>query len=160
MLRGSSGAIVTAAHGAEAPLTTALATFRSDEEEALRLGNIDAWSALWSNDVVLLSPGRPALVGKSAARLALRAAPPFTGEATCVNVTAISEETIISGAVAWEYGVIRAIATMAGTVGESYFYFNVLGILRYQPDSSWRIHRLCWNRLERGFVPPTPQGHN
>lgn len=111
--------------------------------------DVEAWSALWTDDVVILPPGRSAAVGRAAAMAALRRQLSQGQEHVIIDWTPIWEETVLAGDLAFQRGCIRYIGADSAGQDEVGVYFNVLRVLRREPSGDWRIHRLCWNEATR-----------
>jgi len=109
---------------------------------AVNARNLDAVLVLYADDAVLLPPDGEAVLGKQA----IKAYYQSTFEDLSPELSFSSEEIITDNAWAFSRGkaVGRVTSTKTGaarSVNEKYIM-----ILRRQPDGSWRIARLMWNR--------------
>lgn len=114
--------------------------------------DVDTWSDLWSDDIVVLAPGQSAAVGKKAALAALRGSTKFGHEGPVIEWSPIWEEVIVGDHLAIEWGCIRSIVAGLADGREAHIYFNVMRVLKRNDAGGWLIHRLCWNEATRATV--------
>ena len=118
----------------------------------------DALQSLWADDIVTIAPGGPPIVGKSANRAALDK---HIEEMRSTEVLAYNEqfqEIQVVGDWAFEYGTITGRTRPFKGGQEQQLQFNVMRILKRQPDTTWRIARSIYNDATPApKVPEKPQ---
>ncbi len=125
-----------------------------DIEASLALDEV-ALESLWTDDIVTLNPGSPAVVGKAANVARLQAS---IEQMKKVEVMAYNEEfqeVRIQGDWAYEWGVITGRTRPFSGGNETSYKFNVMRILQRQPDGAWKIARSIYNDTEP-VAPPKP----
>ncbi|MBW8041985.1 MAG: SgcJ/EcaC family oxidoreductase [Planctomycetes bacterium] len=115
---------------------------------ALKTGDLELLLSLHTDDVILMGPGKPSIIGKEKIRANMkRAFENFTYKSTG-NI----EEVQVSGDLAFSRGTYTISLTPkagSGTINvipDSKF----LTICKRQPDGSWKIYRDCYS----SNVPP------
>jgi ketosteroid isomerase-like protein len=117
--------------------------------------------SLWTNDIVMLAPGGPPILGREANAKRLE---DDAAKLKSVEIMAYDEqwqEVRIEGDWAYEWGSIAG-RTRPFTGGkESEYKWNVLRVLNRQPDGSWKIARSIYNDAspapERPAEQPKPE---
>ena len=141
----------TAQSGAGNAETTRAADLAAIEElhrkdiAATKAYDIETLVSLWTEDIVAQPPGGSPTIGKAVWRRQLEA-----GKAASVAYDVLAyeqkwEEVTLAGDYAFEWGTFTsAVRPKAGgdEIRESY---NVLRVLKRQPDGSWKVHRTIWN---------------
>jgi uncharacterized protein (TIGR02246 family) len=115
----------------------------------------DALQSLWADDIVTIAPGGPPIVGKAANRAALDK---HIEEMRSTEILAYNEqfqEIQVVGDWAFEYGTITGRTRPFKGGQEQQLQFNVMRILKRQPDTTWRIARSIYN--DATPVPTTPE---
>ncbi len=106
--------------------------------------DLEAFMALISDDVVLMSHGGPrALVGKEAVRSDYKEffdKGPFTP-----NLTISSEEVVVSGDWAFDRGTWVVIRTYKRGARRERLDSCYIMIWRRQPAGTWELARIIWN---------------
>ncbi len=130
----------------EAAATEADVEALKDLEEtvvaAFKAGEIDPLAALYPEDVVVLAPNQPALVGKDAVLAWLQG---LYDQFTVDEFTSPVEEVVVAGSLAFSRGTFAWLLTpKAGgePVADS---GNFIVIWRRAPDGSWKRARVIWN---------------
>ncbi|HWR14562.1 MAG TPA: nuclear transport factor 2 family protein [Terriglobales bacterium] len=148
------------AHRSTAPSATQKQQFAEDQEaindlhsrdiEASIALDADRLQSLWTDDVVMIHPGEPPIVGRDANMKKLQQ---HIDEMKSTEMLAYDEqfqEVHIIADTAYEWGVITG-RTRPFSGGEEHpFRYNVMRILKRQPDGSWKIARSIYNDA----VPP------
>jgi uncharacterized protein (TIGR02246 family) len=112
---------------------------------AVNAGDVETLVSLMTDDIVLLPPGQPPLVGKESARAMIEADLEQGRDFEIVEYVQDWEEVQVVGDYAFEWGTFNsAVQAKAGgeTIRQSN---NVIRILRRQPDGSWKVCRAIWN---------------
>ena len=123
----------------EAEIAKILAT-RDAWIAGVKAQDLDRLMNLLTDDIVMMHPNRPAVVGKAANRADLVAA--FTKFR--VDQTAESDETVVAGE--WAFDRARVATTLTPISGEAVtFHSKSITLLRRQPDGSWKIARTIGN---------------
>ena len=105
----------------------------------------DALVSLATDDVVLLPPGRPPVVGLEGLRNFYKG---ILEQSPDTQVMAYSEEwdeVRIVGDVAYQWGTITERAKPSSSAAETTSAVHAMRILARQPDGSWKISRAMWN---------------
>jgi uncharacterized protein (TIGR02246 family) len=118
------------------------------EMEASRKWDIDTLASLWTDDVVMLPAGEPALIGRDANRASITRLRDESGTAEIRDYILSFNEVKVTGDWAFEWG------TYSGTLapergGESLRATGkVIRVLKKDADGSWRIARAMYNSDE------------
>lgn len=129
--------------------------FAQDQEEINKLHGKDieasialdasALEALWTDDIATIHPGAPPIIG-------LDANSKFLSEGIdkmkSVDMLAYNEEfseVRIVGDIAYEIGLITVRTRPFSGGKESEFKYNIMRILKRQPDGRWLIARSMYN---------------
>jgi uncharacterized protein (TIGR02246 family) len=115
----------------------------------------DALESLWADDIVTIAPGGPPVVGKAANRAELDK---HIEQMRSTEILAYNEqfqEIQVVGDWAFEYGTITGRTRPFKGGQEQQLQFNVMRILKRQPDTTWRIARSIYN--DATPVPTTPE---
>lgn len=109
--------------------------------QALTKGNLEALMSAYADDVIMMSPNQPELVGKAAVRSMwqdlLR---DFT-----VQASVSTEEVKVLGEWAFERGTYTMELTPRAGGAPLQDIGKYLDILHQQPDGSYKYSRLCFN---------------
>jgi ketosteroid isomerase-like protein len=119
----------------------AIADFNRRYLQAINDDDIEALSALTTEEHMMLMPNRPPLIGKAANVDAMRRAfAQFDFDESWTP-----EETEVGGDWAWQRGTFRVTATPKSGGDGSTITGKFLRIYRRQPDGSWRMIRDMFN---------------
>jgi len=108
---------------------------------AVKAKNIDQLMSLITDDIVMMHPGRPSVVGRAANRVDLEAALARFD----VDQEAVSDETIVVGD--WAFDRSRVVTRLTPISGGEPIvsHSKALTILRRSQDGSWQIARVIGN---------------
>jgi ketosteroid isomerase-like protein len=108
---------------------------------AVKVKDVERLLGLLTEDIVMMHPNRPAIVGLAANRSDLLAA----FERFQVDQTPVSDEIVVAGD--WAFDRSRATTTLTPLAGGAPVTVRskAITILRRQPDGSWKIARVIGN---------------
>jgi uncharacterized protein (TIGR02246 family) len=108
---------------------------------AVKAKDIDGLMNLLTEDVVMMHPNRPAVIGHAANRADLEA----TFARVHVDQNVISDESVVAGE--WAFERSRTTTTLIPIAGGSPVTVRskAITILRRKPDGSWKIARVIGN---------------
>jgi ketosteroid isomerase-like protein len=113
--------------------------------------------SLWTNDIVTMHPGEPAVVGKETNVQKLQAGVAALKSTEIMAYDEQWQEIRIQGDWAYEWGTISG-RTRPFTGGQETSYkYNAMRILNRQPDGSWKISRSIYNDTAPPPKPPEPE---
>jgi uncharacterized protein (TIGR02246 family) len=107
--------------------------------------DLDALVSLTTDDVVVLPPGRPPVVGQKALRAFYQGLVEKTPDAQVLAYSEEWDEVRILGDYAFQWGTITERTMASVTAAESSSAVHAMRILARQPDGSWKIARFMWN---------------
>ena len=107
--------------------------------------DLDALVALTTDDVVVLPPGRPPVVGQKALRNFYQGLVERNPDAQVLAYSEEWEEVRILGDLAFQWGTITERTKASVTAAESTSSVHAMRMLARQPDGSWKIARFMWN---------------
>lgn len=107
--------------------------------------DLDALVSLTTDDVVLLPPGRPPVVGKKALRSFYQGLVDKNPDAQVLAYSEEWDEVRIVGDFAFQWGTITERTKASVTAAESSSAVHAMRMLARQPDGSWKIARFMWN---------------
>ena len=114
----------------------AIERLRQQDIAATIAGDVEAIGETWIDDVVLLSAGQEAQVGKQAI-LALRRKVGGPGFRVTSYVPEVKDTTITADGWAFQWGVLTASYVLPGGE-EKRVRMNLLHVLKKQADGSWK----------------------
>lgn len=119
----------------------------ADIEASLAL-DTQALEALWTNDIVTMAPGGPAVAGRDANSKKLEA---DVDKLKSTQVLAFDErwqEVRIEGDWAYEWGTMSGRLQPFTGGKETDYKLNVMRVLNKQADGTWKIARSIYNDAE------------
>jgi uncharacterized protein (TIGR02246 family) len=108
--------------------------------------DVEALAALWTDDIVAIPPNHAPIVGREANREFLRAGEKEMARMEILGYGEDWQEVNVIGDTAVEWGTIsgRLRPNDPGAKEIDYKY-NVMRMLKKQPDGSWLVARSIWN---------------
>jgi len=108
---------------------------------AVKAKDVERLMSLLADDIVMMHPNRPAIIGLAANRADLTAA----FEKFQVDQSVLSDEIVVAGD--WAFDRSRATTTLTPVAGGAPVTVRskAITILRRQPDGSWKIARVIGN---------------
>jgi ketosteroid isomerase-like protein len=108
---------------------------------AVRVKDVECLMSLVTDDIVMMHPNRPAIIGLAANRTDLLAA----FERFHVDQSVVSDEIVVAGE--WAFDRSRATTTLTPVAGGAPVTVRskAITILRRQADGSWKIARVIGN---------------
>jgi uncharacterized protein (TIGR02246 family) len=127
----------------------AIAAVSAEFEAAENAGNVEQMLLLFADDMIIMSPNAPALLGAVRIAAATRA----FYEAFTVQVEYSSEEIAAFGDWGFDRGTERFTLTPKNGGAPMSVNGKYLWLYRRQPDGSWKQSRVMWNSSD-----PSPKG--
>ena len=109
--------------------------------------------SLWTNDIVTMAPGGPAIVGRDANEKKLEA---DAAKLKAMQILAFDEqwqEVRIDGDWAYEWGTMSGRMQPFSSGKETEYKFNVMRVLNKQGDGTWKIARSIYNDAKPAEEP-------
>ena len=107
--------------------------------------DLDALVALTTDDVVVLPPNRPPVVGHAALKNFYQTLVERNPDAQVLAYSEEWEEVRILGDFAFQWGTINERTKVSVTSAESTSSVHAIRMLARQGDGSWKIARFMWN---------------
>jgi ketosteroid isomerase-like protein len=126
----------------------AISTLHKRDIEASMALDEPVLESLWTDDIVTMHPGAPAVVGKAANVAKLQAGIEQMKGQEIMAYNEEFQEVRIEGDWAYEWGTITGRTRPFSGGNESAYRFNVMRILQRQPDGSWKVARSIYNDAE------------
>lgn len=104
-------------------------------------GDLEGYLALFTDDVVLMPPNEPIVVGKDA----MRAIVEELFEAFTIDETGTQDEIVIAGDWAFERGTFTQVLTPKAEGEALELAGSYIMLHRRQPDGSWQCSHAIWN---------------
>lgn len=112
-----------------------------------------ALESIWTDDIVTMHPGAPAIVGKAANIAKLQAGIEQMKGQEIMAYNEEFQEVRIQGDWAYEWGTITGRTRPFTGGNEAAYKFNIMRILQRQPDGSWKVARSIYNDTEPPVAP-------
>jgi uncharacterized protein (TIGR02246 family) len=106
--------------------------------------DVEALTALWDADAVLLQPGQPAVVGKSAFRELIKQSFAESPSGKVLKYVPEIRDVQIAGDVAYEWGYFDSTFRPSDQEQPVSFRAKFVRVLKQQADGSWRFTRIIW----------------
>jgi ketosteroid isomerase-like protein len=126
----------------------AISTLHNKDIQASMALDEPVLESLWTDDIVTMHPGAPAVVGKAANIAKLQAGIEQMKGQDIMAYNEEFQEVRIQGDWAYEWGTITGRTRPFSGGNESAYRFNVMRILQRQPDGSWKVARSIYNDAE------------
>lgn len=118
------------------------------EMEASKKWDIDTLVSLWSDDIVMLPAGEPALIGKDANRASIMRLRDESGDVQLADYILSFNEIKVAGEWAFEWGTYSGSISPDGAGEPLRATGKVIRVLKKSADGSWRIARAMYNSDE------------
>jgi len=118
------------------------------EMDASRKWDIDTLASLWTDDVVMLPAGEPALIGRDANRASITRLRDQSGSAEISDYILSFNEVKVTGDWAFEWGTYSGTLAPEGRGESLRATGKVIRVLKKDADGSWRIARAMYNSDE------------
>jgi len=127
----------------------AIASVTAQTQAAENAGSVEQMRVHFADDLVLLAPNTPAVIGADSVAAAMHS---FFG-AFGVEIQYTSEEIIVSGDWAFDRGTYRQTLTPKKGGAPMIENGKYLWLYRRSPDGVWKQSRVIWNSSD-----PLPSG--
>ena len=107
--------------------------------------DVRALELLWDPEIVIMPPGHAAISGLEANRAYLEQEAKEMDNFQILAYEQAWQEVRIMGDYANEYGTIQTRVAPMNPGPEVDRTYNIMRILKREPDGSWRIYRAIWN---------------
>src|SRR6516162_9723995 len=115
-----------------------------DDITATIARDVDALTALWDDDAVLLQPGTPPIVGKAAFHDFVKQALAKSPAVKVVKYAPDIHDIQVAGNVAYEWGYFDTTQKSFEQQAPESLRAKLLRVMRRQPDGSWKFARVMW----------------
>jgi uncharacterized protein (TIGR02246 family) len=106
--------------------------------------DVDALTALWDDDGVLLQPGRSPVIGKTAFAEFLKQNLAESASLKVLKYAPEIRDIQVEGDIAYEWGIFKSTVRSSDLEQPTNFRARFVRILRRQPEGSWRFSRVMW----------------
>ena len=106
--------------------------------------DVEALTALWDADAVLLQPGQPAVAGKSAFREFIKQSFAKSPSGKVLKYLPDVRDVQVAGDVAYEWGYFDSTFRPSDQEQPVAFRAKFVRVLKQQPDGTWRFTRVIW----------------
>lgn len=107
--------------------------------------NVDAIADLCDDEVVILPPEHPPIVGKAAYLAYLQQGAKGFENVDILGYNQQWQEVRQVGDYAYEWGSIQMRTRAANATAETQVEMNVVRVLKREPAGDWKIYRSIWN---------------
>jgi ketosteroid isomerase-like protein len=111
---------------------------------ATLMRDVDALTALWDDDGVLLQPGQSPVIGKTAFVEFLKQNLARSASLKVLTYAPEIRDIQVEGDVAYEWGVFNSTVSSSDLEQPTNFRARFVRILRRQLDGSWRFCPVMW----------------
>ena len=138
-------AVVSSSHGqSSATIPAGIEKLHKDDITATIARDAEALTALWDDDGVLLQPGIPAIVGKSAFRDFIKQALAKSPSVKVVKYVPDIRDVQVAGDVAYEWGYFDAAQQSSEQQPAESVRAKLLRVMKRERDGSWKFARVMW----------------
>jgi ketosteroid isomerase-like protein len=116
--------------------------------------DVKALELLWDPEIVSMPPGHAAISGLEANRAYLKEVAKQMENFQILGYEQAWQEVRIVGDYAYEFGTIQTRIGPMNPGPEVDSLYNMMRILKKQPDGAWRVYRAIWNNAS---APKTPE---
>ncbi|MGZ4815286.1 MAG: YybH family protein [Terriglobales bacterium] len=107
--------------------------------------DIPTLESLWTDEIVTMPPGEPAVIGKQANEKRLEDSAAALKSTEIMAYDEQWQEIRIQGDWAYEWGTISGRTRPFSGGNETSYKYNAMRILNRQPDGTWKIARSIYN---------------
>jgi uncharacterized protein (TIGR02246 family) len=125
-------------------LPAGIEKLHQDDVAATLTRDLDALTALWDQDGVLLQPGQPPIIGKTAFREFLKQTFAQSASSKVLKYAPQIQNVQVEGRIAYEWGFFDSTVRSSEDEQPMNFRARFVRILRRQPDGSWKFSRVMW----------------
>jgi uncharacterized protein (TIGR02246 family) len=138
-------AFVWSSHGQNsAAIPAGIQQLHQDDIAATIARDADALTALWDDDAVLLQPGTPPVIGKSAFHDFMKQAILNSANVKVVTYAPDIRDIRVVGDVAYEWGYFEAAQKGSDQKALQRLRAKLLRVMKRQSDGSWKFTRVMW----------------
>jgi len=138
-------AFVWSSHGQNsAAISAGIQKLHQDDIAATIARDADALTALWDDDAVLLQPGTPPVIGKSAFHDFMKQAILNSANVKVVTYAPDIRDIRVVGDVAYEWGYFEAAQKGSDQKALQRLRAKLLRVMKRQSDGSWKFTRVMW----------------
>src|SRR6516225_11472660 len=138
-------AFAWSAHGQDSgAIPAGIEKLHKDDITATIARDVDALTALWDDDAVLLQPGTPPIVGKAAFHDFMKQALAKSPSVKEVKYVPDIRDIQVAGDVAYEWGYFDAAQKSSDQQTPERVRAKLLRVMKRQADGSWRFARVMW----------------
>ncbi|HLH09382.1 MAG TPA: DUF4440 domain-containing protein [Terriglobales bacterium] len=117
-----------------------------DKEIKANLGlDVRALALLWDTDIVSMPPDHSAISGLEANQAFLEKEAQALADFQILGYEQNWQEVRVLGDYAYEYGTVQTRVSPMNPGPEVDRMYNIMRILKKQPDGTWKIYRAIWN---------------
>jgi uncharacterized protein (TIGR02246 family) len=125
-------------------LPAGIEKLHQDDIAATLTRDLEALTALWDDDGVLLQPGQCPIIGKTAFREFLKQTLAQFASAKVLKYAPEIRDVQVEGDIAYEWGFFDSTVRSSDHEQPTNFRARFVRIIRRQPDGSWRFSRVMW----------------
>ena len=129
---------------AHKPIPAGIDKLHQDDISATVTRDVEALTALWDDDGVLLQPGAPAIAGKSAFRDFLKQSFAKSPSAKVLKYVPDFRDLQVAGHVAYEWGYFDSTFKPSEQEQAVNFRAKFIRVLKQQSDGTWKFTRVIW----------------
>ena len=140
-----AAAFAWSAHGQDSgAIPAGIEKLHKDDITATIARDVDALTALWDDDAVLLQPGTPPIVGKAAFHDFVKQALAKSPAVKVVKYAPAIHDIQVAGNVAYEWGYFDTTQKSFEQQAPESLRAKLLRVMKRQPDGSWKFTRVMW----------------
>lgn len=119
-------------------------TLHQEDITATLARDPDALTALLDADAVLLQPGTPPIIGKTAFHDFMKQALANSPSVKVVKYVPDIRDIQVAGNIAYEWGYFEAAQKSSDQQAPESVRAKLLRVMKRQPDGSWKFTRVMW----------------
>ncbi len=118
----------------------------SDKDKSASItGDWRSLATLWTDDAVVLPPGRQPIIGIEGIRAWLQQDHVDVMKVEVTDYSVAVHETRVCGDEAFQWGTTRMAMKPKGAPSGAHAVGNIERVLRRQADWAWKVERAIWN---------------